>query len=64
MSEYENERVTYRQGESLYLYKFKHPTVKGSLYMIYAHSQKEAEAEFRRDWENLYEPEFIRRTQW
>ena len=64
MNEDQSEGPVYRQGESLYLYEFEHPTVKGGVYMIYAHSQKEAEDAFRKDWEHQHEPKFLRRTQW
>lgn len=63
MSE-ENFEGEYRQGESLYLYSFAHPTHKGLVYEIYAHSQDEAERSFRLDWGHLYAPELLRRTTW
>lgn len=57
-------RVPLRQGESLYLYSFEHPTNATTSYRIYAHSQEEAESEFRRDWNHKFEPKLLRRTAW
>ena len=59
-------RVPLRPGETLYLYVFEHPTgeVGSKSYRIYAHSQKEAEDEFRRDWDHKFEPKLQRRTAW
>lgn len=59
-------RVPLRPGESLYLYIFEHPTsaAGANSYRIYAHSQKEAEDEFRRDWDHKFEPKLQARTPW
>lgn len=59
-------RVPLRPGESLYLYIFEHPTGKAGAasYRIYAHSQKEAEDEFRRDWDYKFEPKLLERAPW
>lgn len=65
-SDYVTSRVPLRPGESLYLYIFEHPTRKAGAdsYRIYAHSQAEAEDEFRRDWNHKFEPKLLRRTPW